>query len=452
MPVPYNPFSRELMEIDVKELSILREVAEGWYIEYKRERKPQKDIAKSLAAFANHYGGWIFYGVAQAPDGSNRAGSFPGISNEDVVLLVEHLRNATKDNINPSPYYEHRILNGPCDEIGLPKDRSIVVVLIPSGPDTPYIHSDGKIYRRIADSSDPKAEIDRFILDHLWQRRQQAHTKIKEFIEQTNITSKEESSTSYLDLFILPDPLGGSGQRTKLSFERFSDILGKGFEKGISSPYNNFYTMPDGFVARQIYGTNNPHRLNNTFRHYGNGFSWITLLFSSTVTSEIRSLIEGYKHVDEFIKTVADYDGSIIDVNHLLFLVIASFGQHKKLMIEGGIKGPLYAKVGIHNVWRRIPFLDAEEYHLLIAKNGLPVIQFEDAFIPPYKSFDSLKLIISKSDDPLESQVNEGSQIVFDILNGLGIPASKSMAQELIDAGSRSNEINENRLKSIKKA
>lgn len=159
--ISFNPFNRDLEELEPSDLAVLREKAEGWFIEYKSEVVSVKKIAKSLAAFANHYGGWIFYGIKEADDGSHLAGSFPGLDRQEVSSLIESIRNAAKDVVSPSPYYDHKILDGPCSEIGLPDEKSIVVVAVPSGPDTLYIHSDGRIYRRIADSSDPKPETDR---------------------------------------------------------------------------------------------------------------------------------------------------------------------------------------------------------------------------------------------------------------------------------------------------
>jgi hypothetical protein len=57
----YNPFSKDLHELSASDLLILKDTAEGWFIEYKGQALPPKTVAKSLAAFANHYGGWIFY-------------------------------------------------------------------------------------------------------------------------------------------------------------------------------------------------------------------------------------------------------------------------------------------------------------------------------------------------------------------------------------------------------
>ncbi len=108
-------------------------------------------IVICTSAFANHFGGWLFFGVVSDAN-SRTAQSFPGLHKSEVATLEERIRNAVKDSIHPEPFYDHIILEGPNVELGLADDRAILVVAIPSCANPPYI-TDGRIYRRIADSS-----------------------------------------------------------------------------------------------------------------------------------------------------------------------------------------------------------------------------------------------------------------------------------------------------------
>ena len=49
----FDPFKKKFEDIEVEDLSVLSEVAEGWYVEYKREL-PSKihKIAKSISSFS----------------------------------------------------------------------------------------------------------------------------------------------------------------------------------------------------------------------------------------------------------------------------------------------------------------------------------------------------------------------------------------------------------------
>ena len=165
----YTPFNKEYDELSTGDLESLREVREGWYVEYKSQLPSTRDLAKSLSSFANQYGGWLLLGVDETPD-SLTAGTFPGIENEKLSELLESLRNAAKDIVRPQVDYQHRVLEGPVDRMGLSSNRSVVVVRVPEGSNTPYIHNDGRIYIRIDDSSSPIPATDKATFDLLYRR------------------------------------------------------------------------------------------------------------------------------------------------------------------------------------------------------------------------------------------------------------------------------------------
>lgn len=441
--ISFNPFNKNLEKIVPDDLAVLRNVAEGWYIEYKGQLVSLKSIGKSISAFANHYGGWLFYGIEEANDGSKTAGNFPGLDQSEVASLIEQIRNAVKDVINPSPYYEYKILTGPSTQIGLPDNKSVVLVLIPSGPNAPYIHSDGRIYRRVADSSDPKQETDRFILDQLWQRGQNSQAKLASFLQTKLTLSKGEDEVSYFELFLLPDPLGASGQRSNLTFDQFVELMTDTATPGVSILCDNIYTMADGFIGRQI-STNDPYNLVSTWRHYRNGFSVVSSPFSSTLIDGISDggWLYGYKHEIAFLKLIRDRRHSssyLLDINQLLLVVMGTINQQRLLMEYGGIKGPLYAKAVFRNIWRRIPFLDTERYIRLVSKLGFPIIQFTDIFAPSDTTFDSLVLIPENEkqdeekqdkNEPVLSQARSAGYILGPILNAVGVSIKAVLPDE----------------------
>ena len=432
--VSFNPFNKKLEEIIPDDLAILRSVTEGWYVEYKGQIVSVKSIAKSIAAFANHYGGWLFYGIEESSDGSNTAGSFPGLDQSKIVLLIERIRNAAKDVVNPSPYYEYEILTGPCAEIGLPDNRSIVVVLIPSSPNSPHIHADGRIYRRIADASDPRSETDRFILDQLWQRGQNSQEKLATFLQDEPVLSKGEDETSYIELYLLPDPLGAARQRTDLTFDLFTKLMTDTSTPGLSFLCDNFFPMANGFIGRDV-NTNDPYNLVSTWKHYNNGFSIVSLPFSSSRIGSITygGWLHGYDQEFSFLQLMKESSHKtsyLLDVNPVLFSITGAIAQQRRLMKHGNIKGSLYAKAVLRNIWRRIPFLDTKKYISLISEQGFPIIQFTEEFAPYGTTFDSLVWIpeVDSEDnsthpdtDLIIIQVGSAARIISHILNALGI-------------------------------
>ena len=228
MPSRYTPFEKNMRDITQDDLATLKKVHEGWYVEYKEKLIPPRGLAKSLSSFANQLGGWIFFGVSENRQ-SHVAESFPGISDSDVPAALESLKNASKDLLNPDVFYECRVFQGPVACIGLSLGRSVIVVQVPEGPNSPYVHSDGRIYRRVADSSDPKPETDRSRLDLLVQRGESARSRLNDLVTRIPVVSESEKNQCYMHVTIMSDPYEILGHRYSGNFSTFSEHMRKGF-------------------------------------------------------------------------------------------------------------------------------------------------------------------------------------------------------------------------------
>ena len=79
----YRPFADNLSEVSPEDLGRLRDVHEGWYVEYKQQLIGNRELAKSLSSFSNQYGGWLFLGVKEDSK-DHVADSFPGIPDSQV--------------------------------------------------------------------------------------------------------------------------------------------------------------------------------------------------------------------------------------------------------------------------------------------------------------------------------------------------------------------------------
>ncbi|MBN4081333.1 ATP-binding protein, partial [Caldithrix abyssi] len=165
----FNPFNKSIDELESSDLGVLREVNEGWYIEYKSQGLSIKDYAKHLSAFANQHGGWFFIGIKEDEE-KVTAGEFCGIPTNMVSSEIIKLREAVSAHCSPVIHFKYKCVNGIDNSIGLEADRSILIINVPKGFETPYIHSSGKIYRRVADQSTP--EKDRYELNGLYERAQ----------------------------------------------------------------------------------------------------------------------------------------------------------------------------------------------------------------------------------------------------------------------------------------
>ena len=51
----YSPFIKPTEKLESADLEVLRQVSEGWYVEYKSQTTRPTDIAKSLTSFTEGY-------------------------------------------------------------------------------------------------------------------------------------------------------------------------------------------------------------------------------------------------------------------------------------------------------------------------------------------------------------------------------------------------------------
>jgi len=421
----YSPFDKPIHDLLGKDLDKLRNIPEGWHVEYKSQTVTVKDFAKSLSAFANQYGGWLFVGIEEAADGTRVAGVFPGIPSPEVPAVETALRNASKDCVHPNVFYEHTVLAGPVPEVDLPSGHAVIVVAVPMGVDTPYVHSDGRIYRRVSDSSAPVPEKDKHVLDALWRRGETSHKRLRKLATHVPTVSKGESKNPFLHLFISDDPLEQSGKRHPSDWKVAMKVM-----KGDPIPFDNIYPRSGGFVARQAKA--NAHNLRLfTWEFYREGHSFITVPMAffdfQGRPAALKHWLSGYEQADSFLSVLADAGvttGRILDLNFLLFIVGGTVVRHRSLLREDGVVGPFYAKVQLENVWRCIPFLDLPSFVDQLKEDGVPIVQESVVLCPPGDDLESFQVLApadAESSSTLELFASDGVILSIDIFLALGV-------------------------------
>lgn len=447
----YTPFDNSLMDISPTDLAVLRDVYEGWYVEYKSEAVKPRALAKSLSSFANQYGGLLFIGIMGDAQ-TNVAHCFPGVADSVVPTILESLRNATKDLLNPHVFYTTRIFEGPIKSIGLNQGRSIIVADIPQGPDTPYVHNDGRIYMRIGDSSDPKPVTDRATFDILSQRGERARLRLENRILRSPTISKGEDEQPFVHFSILSDPYEVMGHWYDRSMTDFSNVM-----RDPSLPFDNIFSKSNGFIARQT-TYHDPRNRVLTWEFSRQCHSFVT--FPLPVLSKMDSstawntYTTGQDFISLFNHESLEYI-KILDLNLMLDACEGIIRRHRILVDQANVKGPFYIKAYIENVWRTIPFLDLPDFLSHISELGLPIIQDNEIIVPDGTSLETFVMVPESktAPDKLPPYVTPGPiQVTGAILMALGIPGDilVKSSDTLLELGQRRMEVQQSsRLPSV---
>ncbi len=434
----FNPFGVPLSELAVDDLGKLREVAEGWYVEYKRELPNAKGIAKSITSFANQYGGWLIVGVDENEE--REAGSFPGIPSSEIQEAEQKIQRAAASHSSPSPHFEVKSLSGPCPVIQLLEGRSVIVVHVDEGEEAPYVHSTGKVYRRVGEASEPRAETDRAQLDSLWERSKQVQRRLEEFLLARPRVSIAEEKSIRLHLYLLaaPSKVGRTGG--SLTLPEFTDIMRNTDGEVFTVSFGNVFPMAGGFVARHV-ADNDPYNLCMTWRYFGEGNSVVSWRINGAVIDrnviDLRTDLDGYEQAEEFVEVVRSQgyrNGIVIDLNTVYAQFLAAVQKQRALMEAESISDMYYAKVSLEETWRCVPFLDSSAFIQAVKAGGLPLVQETSFLAPPGTDLASMILLpnalsdsrLSFDMDGLEEEAIEIPSLQAGILltatlNGLGV-------------------------------
>ena len=445
----YSPFDESPHDVAPEALARLRETHEGWYVEYKSDLPQAKDLAKSISSFANQYGGWLFIGIQEDAE-TLSAASFPGIPEARVPRAIESLRNASKDLLRPPVFYEHRIFSGPAADIGLEHGQSVIAVHIPQGSDTPYVHNDGRIYRRIGDSSQPVPVTDRATFDLLAQRGERAREGLNDRVLWSPTTSKGEDEQAFVHFSIMSDPYEVMGHWFNAGFESFAAIM-----RGSQLPFENIFASSEGYIARQTAG-NNPYNRTLTWHFSRRCHSFITVPIETLERFVDDPALDSYYTGQAFMSMLSERGlagARVLDLNYMLGLCFGIMARHRTLAGEAEVTGPFYMKAHLENVWRVVPFVDVSGYIEHILKFGFPLVQDDAVVAPPGTSLESFVLSPDLRATPSEDEAltQDGPMALFlEILRSLGMPLEvlAESAAELGRTGERRQEFQRRRAQS----
>ena len=464
----YSPFDKDIRDLQPPDLTILKNVHEGWYVEYKSQMVKASALAKSLSAFANTYGGWLFIGVQEKSGDNTVADEFPGIPEEDVDGALQSLRHSAADHLNPTPFFERTVLRGPCDENGLAEGKAIIAVEIPQSHTAPHVHKDGRIYRRVADGSEPKPETDRFVLDQLWRRAEPIRERARKWIERDPEFSQAEEEMPYVRLLLCVDPWRQRDPWLGAPLSEIRRILTSHALAGIPSvPFDTVHTTAGGLIARHLKG-NDPHNYVLTWRIRRDLSCEIVLplpFYAPSDPSDLIIELDGYDNARYFIDILKKHKyprPRIVDLNFLMIMLTGITSAYRRLLKLADAEGKFYFKARVLNAWRMVPFVDVETVLSEFKTHGVPMVMDSTVTVPSGDDPDSFALTNEPETSVREYKeqaicIFQANYVFTHIAMAFGVPiliegeteADEKMISyfELNDAGERALTVQQNRNK-----
>ncbi len=441
--MPFNPFenNKHISQLTADDLNslIFNEVAEGYWVEYKSQFPDNPKVAKSIASFANTYGGWYFIGV-DADKTKNVPTSISGIDLKDTPNPIDKLREIIKSRIDPTPIFFSKIIE-------LVDERVVLIVHIPDEQETPFITSDGRLYRRVADSSEPIAENNRYAIDELYQNGRKARQEFGLFCFDERIFSKAEDETGWINVFIKPLHGNFAIDSGFTPYKRIEELLElskkstkielEGIDISSSIPFDTGQITTDSILLKQTL----------TERIAFNGLS-VELYFDGRVkfhiplagqfyilknfpfksklkSSEVCSTLESLQRLyEDDIKYLRFFDMQQV------FLIIAGLSSFYLKCFEKeliNVERFRYA-INIDNTWRSVAFSDSDDWGHHVKKYGLPIIYRKSLSIP--RNIEK-GVIFSKRDGKLWIELANMISIEF----GLSHEVIEGLLKALLNRG-----------------
>jgi len=391
----FNPFGhKKLEEIDYADLKQLihRQVAEGMFVEYKREMPSAKRLAKSVAAFANSHGGWLFVGI-EADQASSAAQNIVGVDLTADPRPLDTLRNAIASHISPHPPYDARLI-----ELPRQSGKGVIVVRVPEGAEPPYMLSDGRIYRRQGAGSDPVFETQRAAVDELYARRDRALDQFRRFAQlpwhmppgQTG-----EGKPGWVELYMLPasnpDPpralVEGTFDDPTAELKWWcepaqAEVEIEGEKKpflDVQIPFDSIFPSPLGYCVSQTSTASNPAWLPLSVEAsvwLGGGvrvFLPLETFGSKPWIDNARPKLAWPEEPSTFVW---------IDCRELIRAMMTIAVKTIEFAHRCGAHGPIRFQAQAKNIWLHVLYQDTPAYERMVREVGWPICRGANAQIP----------------------------------------------------------------------
>nr|MDQ3820780.1 ATP-binding protein [Acidobacteriota bacterium] len=319
--------------------------------------------------------------------------NIPGFSINDFNDPISKVRDIVKTHISPVPAILPQL-------ISISQDNYVLVIYIPGEQDKPFITSDGRIYRRTADTSDPVSEKDRYSIDRLYDEGKKFRKRFAEFSSE-ELNPNNLDHKGWLTLFIAPYPAIINNDN-HFETENVEKLLEKSqvpmdipyYDETFHAnlPFDVGYATFRSIVLKQV--MNNRVDVNAMSSEFlGDGWAKFEIPLPFTYNFQLngienvkseklkaalkKRLNERFIHSPEILHLL--HIGKLtISLANLITFYLEWLGEEaENLLTEYRFAAKLY------DVQRAVPFFDGDELGEFIEKFGLPVNMKESINIKP---------------------------------------------------------------------
>ena len=328
--------------------------------------------------------------------------------------------------MSPAAYYDHKVIVGPLAELGLESDHAVIAVYVPQGTNAPHVHSSGRIYRRVADESDPREETDRHFLDLLWNRSRNLRDELKEFIKEEPPLQNPENRTPVLKLMIFHDVWQSRDSGCSFTDEVFYEVMGRG------AIFDTIYPTSTGYLARQA-RFNNPLGLVFSWHHRRGCVDEITIPFNTYRLSDKARMrdLAGYSFAQQYVslcRKAGAGDALLVDLSVVYSLLLGILSRLNDILLKESVSTDVNFKLQISGMSGCVPFLDVPSFVEAVQAHGIPVIQDHVIYAPPGFAPENLEPLLNIANpapgaekDPHYYAIMNCIPIFFTLCRALGI-------------------------------
>ena len=420
----FKLFNKNIEEIGQKDIEslVVREIKEGWFVEYKSKEIRPMGLAKVVSSFANQNGGWLFVGVMSDQNNCIQEICGHSIGKENIY---DWIRNSIAGNLSPVPEFKVKIVE-------MTEGREVIVLCVEKGSSAPYICSDGKIYNRVDCASEPVK--DKYTLNELYKRRDEVVNLVEYYSSQEYMVSKKQSEQNipYLEIQIFPENFNrhridnfNSIQELEMLKDIFNNIkveLTPGSSFNFRIKFDKVYFSYDSIILNSSSMKPYSHidlGLNIEIRADGTLKTYLPLVNCALDRKHAPFYLKR-DTVDYLIKEIGAEDSSfiqLIDGFGLYFLAMKIIGSYRAYINQKLDINTVSMRVKLGNVWRKLLVFESDEYKEVLKKYGLPICMKDVIEVPHFIGGSCLRFNWKKFDH---------NNLFVLLVGSLGLPPDKS--------------------------